>query len=126
MGGTVVHEGAVSAGAGDATPSGSRRDLQIETVVGMLQVDLGDGVSIETLEERVRVAFAAFNDAPIRDFVPILVRTSVRRELRGHLPAPTEPAATTEALTAPRSAAVDAHAGHRLGLGRRLRSPRRA
>lgn len=119
MGGTIVREGAAPAEDSGATPSG-RRDLQIETVVTMLHVDLGDAVSTELLEERVRVAFAAFNDAPIRDFVPILVRTSVRRELRGHLPAGPVPSADGATAAVP----SDGVGSRRRGFSR-LRSLRR-
>jgi hypothetical protein len=81
MGGTMIGQTDAPASP-DASSSEHRRDLQIESVVGLLQSDLGETVPMDVLEERVRVAFTAFNDAPIRDFVPILVRTSVRRELR--------------------------------------------
>jgi hypothetical protein len=81
MGGTMIGHTDAPASS-EASSSENRRDLQIESVVGLLQSDLGETVPMDVLEERVRVAFTAFNDVPIRDFVPILVRTSVRRELR--------------------------------------------
>jgi hypothetical protein len=81
MGGIIVQHADAPARDGASVPE-TRRDLQIDAVVAMLQADLGEMFPTEVLEERVRIAFTSFNDAPIRDFVPILVRTSVRRELR--------------------------------------------
>lgn len=52
-------------------------DEQIETVVRRLTSTLG--VPREEIESAVRAAFDGWNDARVRDFVPIFVE----RELRG-------------------------------------------
>jgi hypothetical protein len=87
MGGTIVHHDAVDGDRrevrGDELELVVRRnDHQVQAVVAMVEADLDGGVPTELIEERVRRAFATFEDATIRDFVPILVRGAVRRELR--------------------------------------------
>ena len=43
-------------------------------------------VPIDQVTVLVRCLWAHFDDAPVRDFVPLLVRKQAREELRDHLP----------------------------------------
>lgn len=61
---------------------------QMAGVVATLHREFPEELEV-TLSARVRQAFAEFEVAPVRDFVPILAARQVRSSLRGHAaPAP--------------------------------------
>ena len=57
----------------------------IELVVRSLEASLGGAVSTERIRAEVEAEFAAFSEARIREYVPILAETRVRARLT-HIP----------------------------------------
>ena len=54
----------------------------VDDIVGSLHVSFGGAVDIETITEAVERELTRYADAPIRDFVPLLVERDVRAHLR--------------------------------------------
>jgi hypothetical protein len=69
-------------------------DVAIEHVVDRLTSQF-PSVSPDLIEAKVDDVHASFDQAPIRDFVPVIVEHDVREQLReaGNDPEPAEPSA---------------------------------
>jgi len=58
-------------------------EQQIQGVVRRLEQALVPAVPAAVVEVEVRQSFADWADAPVQDFVPVLVERQVLRKLRG-------------------------------------------
>jgi hypothetical protein len=72
-------EGAGQAEVRPAADSSHRR--QIERVVQSLRARLDATVGLDRIKAEVEAGFAAYSQARVRDFVPILVEADVRSRL---------------------------------------------
>lgn len=62
----------------------SQRDDELRQLAHVrteLLREFGDRLSADEVERRLDATLSRFSDAPIRSFVPVLARRSVRREL---------------------------------------------
>jgi hypothetical protein len=64
---------------------------QIQGVVRRLGRTLAPAVPADVVEVEVRRSFADWADAPVRDFVPVLVERQVLGRLRAPVRAPRQP-----------------------------------
>ena len=69
--------------------NGENEDVAIDHVVDRLTSQF-PSVPHEVIETRVTEAHASFEDAPVRDFVPVIVEHDVKEQLReeGNSPVP--------------------------------------
>jgi hypothetical protein len=100
---SVVRRGVASKDSG-----GGREQVAIEHVIGALSERYAEEVPPEQVEAAVRESQETYADAPIRDFVPILVERDVRETLDDEVPA-AEPGAAEPGATEipPTRAAAD-------------------
>ena len=64
---------------------GVREEDHIASVAARVATELGGALDSAEVEQRVRTAFASMADAPIRDFLPILVEREVLLRVRMEL-----------------------------------------
>lgn len=58
---------------------------QVDVVERRLQGEFGDHVPAERVTEVVARALDRFRDAPVRNFLPMLISRNARSELRAHV-----------------------------------------
>jgi hypothetical protein len=56
----------------------ARTQRDVERVVGLLEAGVGRAVSHDSLHAAVEADFERFEDAHIRDFIPVLVENDLR------------------------------------------------
>jgi hypothetical protein len=56
-------------------------EMQKRAVLSSLEIEFGDAVDHEVLEAVVDADFARFQDALIKDFIPVLVAKDVREQI---------------------------------------------
>jgi hypothetical protein len=56
-------------------------EMQKRAVLSSLEIEFGDAVDHEVLEAVVEADFARFQDALIKDFIPVLVAKDVREQI---------------------------------------------
>ena len=79
--------------AGDGTKSATEQWRRaIEIVTRSLQARLGATVDPALIKPEVEAEFAAYSQATVRDFIPILVEARVRSRLSGSAEPPAKPA----------------------------------
>jgi hypothetical protein len=78
----VVGHGSDDDVGADARPTnGPSWSRQIELVVQSLRARLGMAVGLDLIRAEVEAGFAAYSQARVREFVPILVEADVRSRL---------------------------------------------
>lgn len=73
------------AGAQARLVNESSWERRVERVVASLQGRLGATVGFDLIRAEVEAGFAAYSQARIREFVPVLVEARVRSRLVAHL-----------------------------------------
>ena len=63
------------------TSDQEQTEMQKRAVLSSLEIEFGDAVDHEVLEAVVDADFARFQDALIKDFIPVLVAKDVREQI---------------------------------------------
>jgi hypothetical protein len=72
------------AGAEAKPAKESSWERRVERVVESLQARLGTTVGLDLIRAEVEAGFAAYSQARVREFVPVLVESRVRSRLVAH------------------------------------------